>query len=521
MNAFLNYLVEANLGLCLMLLTYIVFLRSETDFAVKRVFLLLSIAASLLFPIVQIEGTQYAYLPSLMNVLPTTWLPEVVITAEGLPKPVPTNFNLWHILNIVYPVGVVVMLGLFLARLYMIARMLHSLKAYRLGNKFIFESSENVSSFSFFRCIYIGQADVLSMNEKAMIIHHEKIHSDRLHSFDILLINVVGVFFWFNPVVSIYKKIFIQLHEFEADARSVKTRDVDNYCSLLAKVALLSADITLANHFSNSLTIKRIEMMRTIKAKIKRWKYIALSTILPGFFFVVACQEQVMTEMTEVAKDTSNAILVPDNVQARYEEVKKAKPESKILLVDLNEEAVTRLQEMEKQYGTLQSVEIFKPDGQSEQRKYNSTVVAHAGALQVQREAGYTSDDGHTYAILEYNKTVSEIADRARSTDMIYSMVDEPAEFPGGLEALRNFLGTNVKYPQEARDGGKEGNVFIIMVVEKDGTVTSVEPIKGVDPYLDAEATRVVSSFPKWTPGKKDGQVVRTSFVVPIKFKLN
>jgi TonB family protein len=407
-----------------------------------------------------------------------------------------------------------------LIRLYLILRTLRPLRSYRLGNQLIFESDENKSSFSFFRFIYIGQSSVLSMNEKAMIIHHEQIHANRLHSFDILLINAVGVLFWFNPVISIYRKIFIQLHEFEADARSVTTRDVDNYCSLLAKVALLSADIKLANHFSNSLTIKRIEMMRTIKAKIKRWKYVALATVLPGFFFVVACQEQVMTEMTEVAKNTTNAVLVPDNVQARYGEVKKSKPESKILLVDLNAEAVSKLEDLEKQYGTLQSVEIFKPDGKTEKRKYTNTLVAEAGGLQASRAAGHNTDDGHTYAILEYNQTVSVLADRAKSSDNIYHVVDEQAQFPGGLEALVTFLSANITYPDEARQMGLEGTVFMTMVVEKDGTITSVEPVKGVNPLLDAEATRVVSSFPKWTPGKKDGEIVRTSFVVPIKFKL-
>jgi TonB family protein len=522
MNAFLNYFVEANLGLCLMLLAYVVFLRTETDFGVKRAFLLLSIAASLLFPLIQIEGTRFDYLPSLMQVVPVTWLPEVLIVAEGPAQKGFVHIDPWLALDVVYTVGACLALCLFLIRLYLILRTLRPLRSYRFGNQLIFESDENKSSFSFFRFIYIGQSNALSMNEKAMIIHHEQIHSNRLHSFDILLINAVGVLFWFNPVISIYRKIFIQLHEFEADARSVTTRDVDNYCSLLAKVALLSADIKLANHFSNSLTIKRIEMMRTIKAKIKRWKYVALATILPGFFFVVACQEQVMTEMTEVAKNTTNAVLVPDNVQARYEEVKKSNPNSRVLLVDLNEEAVSKLEALEKEYGTLQSMEIFKPDGKTDQRKFSNTMVVTAGSLQTPLPDGVrrTTNDGHTYAILLYTAAISQIADLAKSTDKVYPMVDEPAQFPGGLEALVNFLSTNIVYPPDARQMGLEGTVFMTMVVEKDGTITSVEPVKGVSPLLDAEATRVVSSFPKWTPGKKDGEIVRTSFVVPIRFKL-
>lgn len=525
MNAFLNYLVEANLGLCLMLLMYVLFLRRETDFAVKRIFLLVSVGASVLFPLIQIDGFGAAYLPSLMQVLPVTWLPEVVITADGQSSiQTHSSFNIWFLFDLIYTVGLGTALILFIARLIMVARMLWGLRPYRLDKHVIFESDDNKSSFSFFNCIYIGQASELSMDEKALIIHHEQIHARRLHSFDILLINIVGVFFWFNPVISLYKKIFIQLHEFEADARSVSSRDVDNYCGLLAKVALLSADIKLANHFSNSLTIKRIEMMRTIKAKIKRWKYVALSAILPCFFFFVACQEQVVSDMTDVARNATNAVLVPANVQARYDEIKKANPDSKILLLDLNEEAISRLQDLEKQYGSPNSVEFFKPDGQTQQVKYTNTLVVVAGGLQARPPGSannsHTTDDGHTYAIVEYNESIRAATDRAKSSDLVYPVVDDHAQFPGGMEALVQFLATNIRYPKQAREMGLEGTVFITFVVEKDGTITSAEPVKGLAPLLDAEAARVVESFPKWTPGKKDGVVVRSGFVIPIKFKL-
>lgn len=520
MNTFLNYFVEANLGLCLMLLMYVLFLRNENDFAVKRIFLLVSIGASLLFPLIQIDGLRSSYLPSLMQVVPVTWLPEVTVVAYE-PVQNAVKINTWSIVNTIYAIGLVSALILFLIRLFMVARTLWPLRYYRVDNDLVFESEDNKSSFSFFRCIYIGQASQLSLDEKAMIIHHEQIHARRLHSFDILLINIVGVFFWFNPVVHLYKKIFIQLHEFEADARSVSTRDVNNYCSLLAKVALLSADIKLANHFSNSLTVKRIEMMRTIKAKIKRWKYVAFAAVLPSFFFFVACQEQVATELTEVAKNANNAILVPAHVQARYDELRKANPESKILLLDLNQEAVSTLQGLEKQYGSPKSLEIFKPGGDGQKLNHAYTMVVTATSVQNRPEgAAPVNDDEHTYAIVQYNETMSGIIEGAKSADAVYPIVDEAAQFPGGLPELVKFLQTNLKYPKIARDQGIEGTVYITFVVEKDGSISSAEVVKGVSLETDVEATRVVEMFPNWIPGKHNGEVVRSSFVVPIKFKL-
>ncbi len=85
----------------------------------------------------------------------------------------------------------------------------------------ILESEETAPIFSFFNFIVIGQAKSLSPEEKRNVIQHETIHVRQLHSLDILLINVLGIFFWFNPLLSFYKKIFVQLHEFEADARVV------------------------------------------------------------------------------------------------------------------------------------------------------------------------------------------------------------------------------------------------------------------------------------------------------------
>src|SRR5690606_33953339 len=140
----------------------------------------------------------------------------------------------------------------------------------------------------------------------------------------------------FNPFINTYKKIFIQLHEFEADARAVKNSDVNKYCSLLARVALQSADFKLANHFNNSLTVKRIEMMRRIKKNIRHWKVVAIASALPLVFFFVACQDQVTNEVTEIAKNSTHALIVPDFVKQRFEELRAANPGKTYTVLELN-----------------------------------------------------------------------------------------------------------------------------------------------------------------------------------------
>jgi TonB family protein len=108
--------------------------------------------------------------------------------------------------------------------------------------------------------------------EKTKILRHELVHAQQWHSFDILMISFVRILFWFNPLLYFYQRRLIQLHEFEADARSVQSDEVDLYCNLLAKAALQANGFTLANHFTQSITLNRIVMMKMTNKRIQLWK---------------------------------------------------------------------------------------------------------------------------------------------------------------------------------------------------------------------------------------------------------
>ena len=101
-----------------------------------------------------------------------------------------------------------------------------------------------------------------------------------------------------------------------------------------------------------------------------------------------------------------------------------------------------------------------------------------------------------------------------------FAVVEDKPIFPGGDAALMKFIGDNTKYPEIAKENGIQGRVFIQFVIDKKGAVTKVQVAKGVDPYLDAEALRVVRLLPNWSPGKQRGKPVPVTFVVPINFKL-
>ena len=108
----------------------------------------------------------------------------------------------------------------------------------------------------------------------------------------------------------------------------------------------------------------------------------------------------------------------------------------------------------------------------------------------------------------------------AEKNQQVFDVVEQMPEYPGGFQALFEYLGQNVKYPEDAEKQKVEGRVLANFVVETDGSISNVEVIKPAFPSLDAEAVRVLSAMPKWTPGMQSGKVVRVRFTVPINFSL-
>ena len=103
----------------------------------------------------------------------------------------------------------------------------------------------------------------------------------------------------------------------------------------------------------------------------------------------------------------------------------------------------------------------------------------------------------------------------------IFEVVEQMPEFPnGGMAGLMQFLSKNIKYPTIAQENGTQGRVTVQFVVNRDGSIVDAKVIRGVDPYLDKEALRVINSMPKWKPGMQRGKPVRVKYTVPVMFRL-
>ena len=128
-------------------------------------------------------------------------------------------------------------------------------------------------------------------------------------------------------------------------------------------------------------------------------------------------------------------------------------------------------------------------------------------------------NDGPTKQPVEESEEIK--AAMKPDKDGVYQIVEEMPSFPGGDRKLMEYIAKNINYPQEAKDKGIQGRVFVGMVVEKDGSVGEVKVLRGIGGGCDEEAVRVIKALPKWTPGKMKGEPVPVSYQIPINFKLD
>ncbi len=124
-------------------------------------------------------------------------------------------------------------------------------------------------------------------------------------------------------------------------------------------------------------------------------------------------------------------------------------------------------------------------------------------------------------AISANKESVAEMRTSAPASDnKVFTAVEKPAEFPGGIEAMMKWLQYNVKYPKEAEKAGEQGKAVIKFTVNKDGSISNATIIKSVSPSIDKEALRIVTSMPKWKPAENGGKKVACWYTLPVSFRL-
>ena len=395
--------------------TYKLLFGKCNRFNVCRIILLTMSVFAFVFPFISIKISgqmpEYFFIMDNVDVLSN----KIILETENVKN---NSLSFMQIISAIYIVGVILSFVKMFFNIHKINKIKKGKKFEIIDNVKIIYTEENHIPFSFINCIYLPD----EINNP-LIIKHEMSHVKNHHSLDVILMEMMISFQWFNPYIYKMKKELQNVHEYIADNEAVEDEtDKSNYMMLLLQQCTADNFNTVANNFSFLLTKKRISMI-TQKQKTKRMVIRMLLT-LPVFAMLILLNTQC------------------DN------------PKS-------NDEGNV----------SKEQVPVENSEGQD--------------------------------------------------CDSIYNVAETMPQFPGGPNALMKYLSENTKYPESAKANKIEGRVFVSFVIEKDGSITNAEVMRGIDKECDAEAVRVVSSMPKWQPGTQNGEAVRCRFTVPFIFKLN
>ena len=457
MTNFLIYDAKVAVLIIVFYMFYRLMLSRETFHRVNRVVLLLTAIASFVLPLCVITLHKTVTLA----VSPTVSVGDLQMEIAEEAGPVA-----WQVvLPLIFAIGVAVTLGHTLTSIVKVMLLIRRSEKHPQpdGTTICVTGNAGVSPFSWMHYIVMNRADYEAQD--AAILAHERGHIRLRHSWDLLLVDLLTALQWFNPAMWMLRQDLRAIHEYEADG-AVLSQGINarQYQYLLISKASGIGGYSIANGISHSTLKNRITMM--LHKKSERSSLLKLFALVPIVGMALVLNAKTVTHYV-------------------YDEPQKQQPVKK-----------------GKKAGTI------KMSGQEIKVVEQGDIVTMEGEVKPnQAEGTFTPNE----AVGTFAPSEGEAA---------FDVVEEMPEFPGGPQAMMDYLMKNVCYPKTAFDANIQGRVIAQFVVDKEGTIRGAHVVKSVDPALDAEAIRVINSMPKWTPGRQNGKVVNVKYTIPVNFQL-
>ncbi|WP_178983718.1 M56 family metallopeptidase [Winogradskyella helgolandensis] len=313
----MEYLLKASAVIVLMYLCFHLILKKETFFEHNRWFLLTGLLLAIVFPFIVIP----VYIPiEPLATQTTTFIPSTPSSFGTIAQP-EVVFDWFKLIPILYSIGLSVFLIQFVVQFgSLVFLLLKNPKQKEQRFTYVIVNTK-ISPFSFFKWI-VYNPDSYKEEELQLILAHEKVHVNQLHSIDILLTQLACVVFWFNPLIWLYRKEVRQNLEYIADFKSQNNSNAKkDYQHLLLKTSVANHDTILSNNFYNSSIKKRILMLNKSRSDRKnQWKYVLMLPLLAGLLISMNTETVYIETETlsinsedssqfEVSKNTSDAEL--------------------------------------------------------------------------------------------------------------------------------------------------------------------------------------------------------------------
>ncbi len=320
MESYLIYSI-GSLGICWFI--YTLMLKNEKSFRFNRFYLLGSIVVCLLAPILNFELTvnrEAFIIPEIFTPIENSEIitnPETNSTAVSQPNKQSISEFLPQILLAIYLLVSLVFFIRFFKNLIKITGLIKKKTAVKAGELWLIPIAEKGNPFSFFNFVFINRREVENKNFSNSILKHEAAHSRQYHSADILMLELISCFFWYNPFIWLYRKAILINHEFLADEAVIEAGiDLENYSNQLIQAGNKSQHVQLISGFNYVQTKKRLLMLhadrspKLIRAIKKFSVFTSLALIFVLCSFSIHKVESLSQEFNKIENSTSPAQLV-------------------------------------------------------------------------------------------------------------------------------------------------------------------------------------------------------------------
>ena len=538
-----NFMLVSGISLTLFTLVYLLFLRKETFFVLNRIYLLASVFISILLPFIHFQVN---------SGMPSVLLDEVTVTASGYQNLLQTVFvyrtNLLSafensiqsigLIRIIYILGTAFFLCLFIYRLLQIVTLIINNESELNNGIRIVKIDRDTTPFSYFNFVFINKNNVNGPGMKEMLAH-EMEHIRQGHSYDVMFLELLTIIQWFNPFIWLLKRSIRENHEFLADHGVLKP-EVSSaaYRMLLINSAFIQQPV-IANNFNYSLIKNRIKMITKIKSSKTAALKLSMGIIITAALFAIFAFDNEKSQAQDKKPVDKQAKTVVNDQQ------KSTKAGEPVFIIV--EQSASFQGGDVKKFGEWVAQNLKYPDIAIKKGisgkvfvQYAINTTGEVVDVKVVRSANPLLDkeavrvvksspkwepakQRGTIVKQQFTIPIAFVNDEQKSQqsgEQVFTVVEQMPVFPGGDKAFGEFIGKEIKYPDDAKKAGTQGKVIVTFVINKEGNVVNPKIIRGVSPSIDKEALRVISNSPKWTPGKQEGKNVDVQFTLPIAFGL-
>ncbi len=497
-SSFFNFVFESSVCLAVFAIIDLLFYSKSNQFKGRRFFLLFALLFSILLPFLNFdlnfaqEATPITIAATNANI-DVHLLEAVTIYASGVTEKVGQSIIQLQPIVLAYLIGSLFALIFIIAGILQIGYKIRKYRRFQLNGIKLVVAKE-ASSYSFFNIIFINHTLPREKHWKSIIMH-ELVHVKQMHSFDILVLDVLMMIFWFNPFYWVIRKNIKDNHEFLADAEVLNKGLISKgkYKALLLN-QLVGGKVLFTSNFKMKSTQKRFKMMSNLsnrKFSFLKSSVAFLVAIVVSLSFSV---DSKVNAQTPVKTYNSSDVFVYKNKVVSKEDLDITLLGQPVIEVVSYSKFSSEFEGLKNQIAGDKVVLVFDLSNSLEADRYSK---------------------------FKGTEKSVPITTRENPKETTFRIVENMPKFPGGEKELSKFIGENTQYPKSAAESGVQGKVYVEFVVDQEGNVVEAEVVRGVDPRLDKEALRVINLLPKFKPGTQKGEPVRVAFTLTVNFSLN